>query len=185
MAGLELALGEFFAWYIFLIVIICLITIIICYILLQRTAQRSSNYLKTMGNVTTELQKREMRMTRTIFLLILSHGICNIPLRFYEGLHFTEAIPETYFSQDIFYVLMIVYQTQFALNFFIYAGSNEQYRKTYLDYWKYLTYRDGRDNKIINYRKTVGFDIHLLLPRVRHLLRHLQGNTKNMYQVNN
>ena len=140
--------ADFIPWYMFLIVLSSIIIIIICYVFIDRNARMSSVYLKKEGKMSSQIQKRDLKMLKTILLLILSHGICNLPLRF--ALFYNYIIPGAHLTLRIWYGLMMIYESQFALNFFIYAGSNEQYRKAYLYYWKYLTCQGAKINNVNN-----------------------------------
>ena len=87
-------------------------------------------------------------MLKTILLLILSHGICNLPIRF--ALVFDFLIPDSIPNLSYWYVYMMIYTSQYAINFFIYAGSNDQYKKAYLEFWKYLSCHDSKKQDINN-----------------------------------
>ena len=36
-------------------------------------------------------------------------------------------------------ILFMVYEAQFPLNVYIYLATSDQYKKAFIDYWKYLT----------------------------------------------
>ena len=129
--------GEFIGWYDISFVSVSLSVIIISYVLLRKEVISSANYLKKEGHVTIELHRRELKMTRTILFLISAHGLCNIPMLINQALNFYEVKINFY----LWHLLMIIYVTQPALNFFIYAGSNEQYQLAYIDFWRYITFQ--------------------------------------------
>ena len=89
-----------------------------------------------------EIEKRDLKMTRTILLLVAIHCICNIPMLICQSLFVYDIMS---FSDGrnalTWLLLLILYLTQPALNFFIYAGSNDQYRLAYRDFWRYITIR--------------------------------------------
>ena len=134
---------EFIGWYLITGILISILITGICYIVIWKKAMGSSNYLRKEDNVRMELQKRDQKMTRTILLLIATHCVCNIPMLICQCLFVYDVM--SYNDERnviIWLILLIVYLTQPALNFFIYAGSNEQYRLAYRDYWKYITFRE-------------------------------------------
>ena len=89
-----------------------------------------------------ELEKRDMKMTRTILLLVATHCICNIPMLICQSLFFYDIMSFSDGRNTLTWLLLLIlYLTQPALNFFIYAGSNDQYRLAYRDFWRYITIR--------------------------------------------
>ena len=126
-------LSNFIPFYMLAIVLSSIIIIITCYILINQKARRSSVGLKKGGHTAKQIKRRDTKMLRTILLLILCHGICNLPMRIALICDFV--IQDSKLNLATWYVLVMIYQSQYAINFFIYAGSNEQYRKKFMAYW--------------------------------------------------
>ena len=77
----------FMLWYTIILmytIVLPQIVVIAGYILLRRKARRSTIHLKQIGNMTTDRQKLEKKMTRTIRVLILMHCICNLSVYVYQ-----------------------------------------------------------------------------------------------------
>ena len=133
---------KFIGWYLFTGILVSILIMGICYIIIWRKATISSNYLRKEDNVRLELEKRDLKMTRTILILVAIHCICNIPMLICQSLFVYDIMS---FSDGrnalTWLLLLILYLTQPALNFFIYAGSNDQYRLAYRDFWRYITIR--------------------------------------------
>ena len=123
----------FIGWYMFIVPALSLATIAVSYFLLRRKARFTSVYIKTCENISAQVEKREKKMTRTILILLLSHIVCNVPMLLFQGVYFSTL----HLNANTWYVVMIIYESQFSLNFFIYAGSNEQYRLGYRECWNY------------------------------------------------
>ena len=130
-------IDDFIPIYMLVLVLSSIIIITTCYIMINQSAKKSSEPLKKQEHLNKQLKRRDLKMLKTILLLILLHGLCNLPLR---GTTFYNFIfPESSLTLSTEYVLLMIYQSQYAMNFFIYAGSNEQYRKAYLYAWRYIT----------------------------------------------
>ena len=132
-------IDDFIPIYMLVLVLSSIIIITICYLLINWNAKQSSEQLKKQEHLNEQLKRRDAKMLKTILLLILLHGFCNLPLRAASFYNFIS--PDSKLTLSTQYVLMIIYQSQYAINFFIYAGSNEQYRKAYLYTWRYLTFQ--------------------------------------------
>ena len=133
----------FIIWYSFLVTSASVITTIICYVLIYLRARVSSKTLKQIGNVKNEMLRiREMKLTRTILVLVLSHTLCNVPTLLIDTV-----IYSTFGSSITWNVAMkylcgafyILYNIQFIINVFIYAATNKDFQMAYLDFLKWLT----------------------------------------------
>ena len=95
-----------------------------------RKVRKSTEDVKQLGNVfPRNLQDRQRKLTKVILFLVLSDVVCNSP----EILLLPFDIPP-----NLLYFSFILYNFQYAINVFIYAGSNSQYRKAYIYAWKCL-----------------------------------------------
>ena len=125
----------------------------VLYFLLRKESKSSANYLKVdaakcgkaLANIANKLDEREAKMTRTILILIGVHFLCNIPMVLIQMPTFSEPSSTSGIGENssmiLWHVVMIIWISQFVLNFFIYARSNEQYQKAYYDLWKTFTNR--------------------------------------------
>ena len=135
--------------YVFLLTLISVIVTGIVYFLLKNYAKTSSKYLKenaanggkALANICNKMKERELKMTQTILILIGVHVFCNIPMVLIQMLSFpgpSSTIVSERNTMILWHIVMIIWICQFPVNFFIYAGSNEQYQKAYSDLWTML-----------------------------------------------
>ena len=80
-------------------------------------------------NIKAALDKREKRTTMTLFMICFCYFLFVMPIAL------VNIIDDTHFSPQLHLALFCVYWLQYSLNFFIYAGRSEQYRKAY---WYFL-----------------------------------------------
>ena len=171
-AGWDCRVGQCANWYYsvsdtlyFLIInIISMLTIIICYLLIWRKAHQSTVSITTLGNINIDLQNRESKLTKMILLLVFVSGMCNLILVVFIG---SLAISSLSAEITIYFVTVSVYESQFALNFFIYALKNDDYRKAYRDYWRYLIRRDEGNRNVSVPKDTIRFHNSILPSRLR------------------
>ena len=172
---------KYMSWYFFIIPIMSVLIALAAYIIIWRKVRKSITYLKKTEMDTTELQKSDIKMTRTILLLILVHFICTVPALLIQTLYYMKFIPDSRITQDILIISTWISDSIIALNFFIYAGSNEQYRNAYIYFWKYFPHECCRKNKV-NVIKTTTED-SLLPLQMRLIIRQLQRNKTNVYTI--
>ena len=107
---------DFITWYNCVVTLTSATTTIISYVIIRRRVSQSSIELESLGNVNDVLHKREMKMTRTILLLVMSHCICNIPTVFIDTIDgFVEA---GFYKWNVFHecmaeILYIIFDFQF------------------------------------------------------------------------
>ena len=92
-----------------------------------------------------------MEMIRTILILICCYTLCAAPITVLFLMAHTHLFENTIDSttETPYYILSFIpYVLQFALNFVVYALSNEQYMEAYKSYLKYLVgkFRHGEVN---------------------------------------
>ena len=108
----------------------------IFYFLLTSVAKSTSKYLKR-SPCAKKINERESKMTRTILILIGVHVVCNIPMVLIQVLGNSVQSSSIGRREDgtiiLWHIVMIIWILQFCVNFFIYAGSNEQYQMAYTD----------------------------------------------------
>ena len=140
----------FITSYIFVLTAMSVLGTGFLYFLLRKESKLSVNYLKenaakcgkALENISTKIDEREAKMTRTIIILVGVHVFCNLPMVLMQMTSFPEA-SSTFgmgenLSMILWHIVMIIWISQFVLNFFIYARSNEQYQKAYYDLWKII-----------------------------------------------
>ena len=126
---------------IFAILIIC-----ISYIVIWHKVHKSKMYFVNIQETqedtqenTTHLSEREMKMTRMILTLIVLNFLCWLPhsLLIVAALDFTsKPMPSTSWKYILKMVLVCMYESAYALNFFVYVARSEQYRHALLDaFW--------------------------------------------------
>lgn len=134
-----------FIWFHNGFILASILTMIVGYVIIWSKARQSTNYLQKLGNNNSYLHFRNGKMIRSILLLILMTGFCNATTLLQTLLDYLWIFGFTR-SPALYYLLLNIYQSQFALNFLIYAFKNDQYRKAYLEFWKYLTCQDKSFN---------------------------------------
>jgi hypothetical protein len=170
-------------WYGLVLSVIYLSVMCISYVMIWSWVRKQTCYLKSFGNNTNQLQAREFKMTRTILSLILFHGICSVPYLSYNALFISDVIRKTNINQDIFYVLQILYHSQFCFNFVIYAGTNEQYQKAYSAcLHRKCCFNDK--NKIKNSEENFTERKNTFSNRMSIFMRQFSGNQSKTFEVN-
>lgn len=172
-------------WYEFVLSVVHLIVMGICYTMIWRKVRKDTTYLKDIGNNSMDLQHRELKMTRTILTLILTHFIFYTPFLLFQGLLFSNLIFQSDLTHGIYFVLMCINHVGFCLNFFIYAASNEQYRNAYLGCSKSFLCQDFWMNTTKIKREETRFENNSLPSRMVLLLRQICKNQPKTYDVQN
>ena len=107
-------------------------SIAISYIIMWKTARRSGKTLTRSGSTTLDLEERQKRITRMILILLFSYFLCNIPMH----LNYVFSLP-----RNFYYVSVLFYSAQYAINFIIYHLSYSQYRKASCYFVKHLFFK--------------------------------------------
>ena len=132
---------NFVIWYNFTLALSSVTSTVISYILIHNKAKCSSLELNRFGSVNDVLHKREMKMTKTILLLVMSHCIFNLPVMIIDTVIyylFGDYIiwsDSCKFVIDIFWLL---FHLQFIFNIIIYAASNNEFQSAYIDFSKFM-----------------------------------------------
>ena len=115
----------------FYFVSICVIisSIAISYIIMWKKVQSSAKILVRSGNTNMDIEDRQRKLTRMILILVCSFTLCNIPM------HLTFIFT---FSRDFFYLSVVLYSSQYGINFIIYHLSNPEYRNASTYYLRYI-----------------------------------------------
>eukprot|EP00093_Oithona_nana_P013147 13147.XXX_212914_213954_1 [CDS] Oithona nana genome sequencing. len=87
----------------------------------------NNKYLKTVGHSDLKemITKREMKTTWTLFMVCICYFIFVMPITLVNVVNVQLDEPTLHLA------LFCIYWLQYSLNFFIYAGRSEQYRKAY------------------------------------------------------
>lgn len=105
------------------------------YFIIWVAVKSSKNAVQKLGNPNNEMDKRNSKISRSILLLLLTTIGCHLywavdnlfsVLEIYDPIEF----PSNY------YVMNTIYESQFSLNFLIYAFKNDEYRRAYIVLWK-------------------------------------------------
>ena len=172
-------------WYEAALSVLFIGTICISYIIIWRWARNETMYLKQSANNISHIRTREIKMTRTILSLIVFHGICSVPFLFYNELYLSSnnIITKNDATGAIYYVLQALYNSQFCLNFVIYAGSNEQYRKAYIGCMKCFfcsKHQMASKESELNILKGGNTSVS---SRWSQLMRQISGNQNKMFEL--
>ena len=106
----------------FYLVSICFLTssIALSYMVMWKKVRKSGKVLTRSGSTTLDLEERQRSLTRMILILVFSYIVCNIPMH----LNYINS-----FHRNFYYVSIVLYSAQYAINFIIYHLSSSQYRK--------------------------------------------------------
>ena len=142
--------------------IFSMLVMIFCYLVIWSKARKSKETIEQLNSLETRrksllemaLEIRNKKMTRTILFLILMHICCNLPVVVYNiyytiQLEIAEeqsiiAVLPFIHSSAFYYVMNILYGSQSAINFFIYAFTNEHYKTAYIEFWNHLVCKEKR-----------------------------------------
>ena len=118
---------------------ICILICILSYTALLCKFHQSKKNLQGPENKVTSSDDTEIRMSRTILMLITMNIICLLPYLIYYAVGFEKYGTSRSFRASIqFEVVEAIYVSQFALNFLVYVARSSQSRKASLFYWLYL-----------------------------------------------
>ena len=118
---------------------ICILICILSYTALLCKVHMSKKKLRGPENKVTNSDDTEMRMSRTILMLISMNIICLLPYLIYYVVGFEKYGTSRSFRASIqFEVVEALYVSQFALNFLVYVARSSQSRNASLFYWLYL-----------------------------------------------
>ena len=139
---------NFIVWYSFSVTVISIVTTIICYALIYLKCCHSTKNLLDLGNASNlALKQREERLTRTILVLLLSHCICNVPTLLTDTIiysSFGSLMSWNIVIKCIFSIFYILFNFQFVINVFIYAGCNTDFQLAYRDFLKFMTCQQSK-----------------------------------------
>ena len=122
---------------------ICIMVIIVSYIGIWYKVRRSTKYFQSLGVNpitpspvlhTKQLSQRDIKMTKTILILIVTNLLFWLPygLLINTALDLTvEPQPYTKEQYIVTVVLVAIFESQYAINFFIYMARHEQYRNAF------------------------------------------------------
>ena len=85
-----------------------------------KKVRTSGRVLTRSGSTTLDLEERQKRLTRMILILLFSYLLCNVPMH----LNYVFTLP-----RNFYYVSILFYSSQYAINFIIYHLISVQYRK--------------------------------------------------------
>ena len=98
-----------------------------------------SFYSEHMRN---QLSARDQRMAKSICKLCMAYLICNVPIIIYKGVYGNSIFGNSY----VILFVSALFWMQSSVNFFIYAGSNKQYREAYFLFLKDAVFHvDGEE----------------------------------------
>ena len=105
----------------YLVSILFLASIIaVSYIIMWKKVRTSGRVLTRSGSTTLDLEERQKRLTRMILILLFSYLLCNVPMH----LNYVFTLP-----RNFYYVSILFYSAQYAINIIIYHLISLQYRK--------------------------------------------------------
>ena len=122
--------------YTFLIPLLSFLTISFSYVLIWYKVHKSTKYLSERSDMPETLNQREMKMTKTILVLISISLFCWLPLPIlkFNFLSFHDPNNSSSATNYVFYVIIqSIFVSQYALNFFIYISRCKSFRNAFLD----------------------------------------------------
>ena len=135
----------------FILIYNCVITFssicvtVFSYFMIKRKVRRSSVRIITLNqNNELQLQKRERKMTKTVLFLVSCHLICNIPCLIIDTVYGFAAggfLKRNALQNGLYGIAYMMFYSQYVINIFIYAISNNQFQKAYMDIWNCSYFR--------------------------------------------
>ena len=122
--------------YTFLIPLLSFLTMSFSYVLIWYKVHKSAKYLIERSDMPETLNQREMKMTKTILILISVSLLCWLPLPIlkFNFLSFHDPNNSSSATNYVFYVIIqSIFVSQYALNFFIYISRCKSFRNAFLD----------------------------------------------------
>ena len=98
--------------------------------------RKSRNTVRLHCHGTLNKDSKNDKMTRIIVSLLLLSIICNLP-----AITFHLVLSKLSNNIYVYHILNMLYETQFAMNFFIYVLTNDNYRNAYKSVWNQLTFK--------------------------------------------
>ena len=144
--------------YTFLIPLFSFLTVTFSYVLIWYKVHKSAKYLSERGDMPETLNQREMKMTKTILVLISVSLVCWLPLPILKFNFLSFHDPTNSFSATnyLFYVIIqSIFVSQYALNFFIYISRCKSFRNAFLDVL-FLIQREPNEELELNVLNEIG-----------------------------
>ena len=122
---------------------ICIMIIISSYIGIWNKVRRSTKYFQTLGVNpitpspvlhTKQLSKRDIKMTKTILILIITNLLFWLPYGLLVNIALDLTVKPSPYTKEqyiVTVVLVAIFESQYAINFFIYMARHEQYRNAF------------------------------------------------------
>jgi hypothetical protein len=113
-----------------------LLIICISYVVIRCKVRNSTKYFKDRQQVNSTLSQRDIKLTQTILILVVLNFFCWLPyvVLITAALDLTSAHTPSTDKQYILKILLVsMFESQYALNFFVYVARSEQYRNAFLD----------------------------------------------------
>jgi hypothetical protein len=120
--------------------IFSLAVISISYIAIWLKVHKSTKYFANTKEVANQLSQRDIKMTKTILILVVLNFLFWLPygILINTALDLTDhSSPYTAEQYITTIVLVTVFESQYAINFFVYALRHEQYRNAFIDLMRY------------------------------------------------
>ena len=127
----------------FFVPCICIMIIISSYIGIWNKVRRSTKYFQTLGVNpitpspvlhTKQLSKRDIKMTKTILILIITNLLFWLPYGLLVNIALDLTVKPSPYTKEqyiVTVVLVAIFESQYAINFFIYMARHEQYRNAF------------------------------------------------------
>lgn len=126
-----------------------MVIIVISYLLIWYKVHQSTKYFVDTQENAKRLNRRDMKMTRTMLILIVLNFTFWLPygtIFVIYGDFTNKHIPRTAEEYIFFAILIDVFEVQYAINFFVYVARSKQYRDAFLD----VLWISGRKYNIID-----------------------------------
>ena len=126
-----------------------LIIIGVSYVVIYCKVHNSTKYFIDQEQINSSLNERDIKLSKTILILVIMNFFCWLP---YVVL-ITAAIDLTNQPQPAtskHYILRVIlvnmFESQYALNFFVYVARSEQYRNAFLDLLPFYNWKRRNSN---------------------------------------
>ena len=113
-----------------------MLIICISYVVIRCKVHNSTKYFIDRQQSNSSLSQRDIKLTQTILILVILNFFCWLPyvVLITAALDLTSAHKPSSAKQYILKIMLVsMFESQYALNFFVYVARSEQYRNAFLD----------------------------------------------------
>ena len=126
-----------------------LIIIGISYVVIYCKVHSSTKYFIGREQMNSSMNDRDIKLSKTILILVIMNFFCWLPyvVLITAAIDLTnEPQPATSKHYVLRVILVNMFESQYALNFFVYVARSEQYRNAFLDLLPFYNWKRRNSN---------------------------------------